>query len=283
MPAGMKRCLVGFILLAACAGAAGEVADPGAQARAIFAVRCVKCHGADVARPKGKFGYVLDLKRVAANPKLIVPFDPAASKVWEDVERDKMPPEGATNGPLSDVEKHAVRAWIEAGAPRPLAKSPDAPASSTNTTAAASPVRTRVLRLLGKLHVPMVHFPIALLAAAALAELGSVWKKRTEIHPIVRYCLLLGTAGALVAAGLGWIHAPFSGFAPSSRGLLLHRWVGTSVAALAGLTVVAAERDVRKRRRGNAFVALLLLTAAAVVLAGHLGGMLVNGDDYYEF
>jgi hypothetical protein len=33
--------------------------------RNIFAAKCVECHGSDLPRPKGRFGYVLDLERLA--------------------------------------------------------------------------------------------------------------------------------------------------------------------------------------------------------------------------
>ena len=278
------RLLALFVLMMlACPIARAGDADSGAEARAVFAVRCVQCHGADLTKPKGKFGYVLDLKRVAANPKLVVPFDPAGSKLWEDVEQNEMPPDGARAGPLSDVEKQAVRAWIEAGAPRPLIATTE-PVSTLGPAQAGDQSHwTRPARFLGKLHVPMVHFPIALLAAAAAGDFWFAWRKHTGIHPAVRFSIFLGAAGAVVGAGLGWIHAPYSGLGAANRTLLLHRWAGTLTAALAVLTFVAARRDSKSDRRGRAFVALLILTALAVSITGHLGGTLVYGDDYYQF
>ena len=38
----------------------------GRETRNIFAVKCAGCHGADAEKPKGRFGYVLDLKRIPA-------------------------------------------------------------------------------------------------------------------------------------------------------------------------------------------------------------------------
>src|SRR5262245_43968270 len=63
------------------AGLAGSEAgkgrrDLGAEVRAVFAAKCASCHGAHLAKPRGKFGYVLDLARVAANPKFVVPSQP---------------------------------------------------------------------------------------------------------------------------------------------------------------------------------------------------------------
>ena len=129
----------------------------------------------------------------------------------------------------------------------------------------------------------MVHFPIALLAAAAAGDFWFAWRKHTGIHPAVRFSIFLGAAGAVVGAGLGWIHAPYTGLGAANRTLLLHRWAGTLTAAFAVLTFVAAQRDSKSDRRGRAFIALLILTALAVSITGHLGGSLVYGDDYYQF
>jgi mono/diheme cytochrome c family protein len=85
--------------------------------RGVFQARCAGCHGPDLPRPRGRFGYVLDLKRLAADPEKIVPGRPAESELWALVEHDEMPPSDAPRGPLAPSEKEAVRAWIAAGAP----------------------------------------------------------------------------------------------------------------------------------------------------------------------
>src|SRR5579864_1425430 len=109
--------LASIIALHACvaSGVAAARNDPptsphlGSDARAIFAVKCIQCHGSTLSHPKGKFGYVLDLRQVARNPDLVVPFNPAESKLWQQIEDDDMPPEGAKAGPLSDPEKAVIR------------------------------------------------------------------------------------------------------------------------------------------------------------------------------
>jgi mono/diheme cytochrome c family protein len=85
--------------------------------RGVFQAKCAGCHGPDLPRPRGRFGYVLDLKRLAADPEKIVPGRPAESELWALVEHDEMPPPDAPRGPLTPAEKEAVRAWIEKGAP----------------------------------------------------------------------------------------------------------------------------------------------------------------------
>ncbi len=84
--------------------------------RGIFQAKCAGCHGPDLPRPWGRFGYVLDLKRLAADPEMVIPGRPTESELWALVEHDEMPPPDAPRGPLTPSEKEAVRAWIEIGA-----------------------------------------------------------------------------------------------------------------------------------------------------------------------
>src|SRR5258708_32417285 len=90
----------------------------------IFEAKCVDCHGPELPRPKGKFGYVLDLKRIAANPDYVVPGHPEKSDIYDMVFKEDMPGEDANVPPLTKDEKEIVRRWIELGAP-------DAPPSAS--------------------------------------------------------------------------------------------------------------------------------------------------------
>lgn len=142
----------------------------------------------------------------------------------------------------------------------------------------------RLLRFLGKFHPVVVHFPIGLLLAAALAQLcvsgGQGW-----LVPAVRFCLAVGAVGAVVAAGLGWISAGFSDYSGRlAEALFLHRWLGTATALLAALAWALYERQLRKGGAGRGGALLALFAAAALVgLAGHFGGSLIYGLDYYTF
>lgn len=286
--------LMPYLLLApAVAAATAEAAPPadlGWRVREVFAAKCSQCHSAGLVRPKGKFGYVLDLARVAANPRLVVPSDVAHSKLWQQIDEGDMPPDDAKAGPLSDSEKQIVRSWIEAGAPAPPAAVQQA--ALIETQSAMTPpvsghglsVFRRVLRLAGKLHVLVIHFPIALIAAAAGMESWWILRRRRGTSPVVRFCVYFGAAGAAIAAVLGWLHAPFSGYESSAAGaLLLHRWLG--VAAAAGAMVVAglSGLDELRGRRSLIFRAALFATALLIGITGHLGGTLVYGDDFFRW
>ncbi|HSU65767.1 MAG TPA: hypothetical protein VLJ39_02745 [Tepidisphaeraceae bacterium] len=257
--------------------------DLGTQVRRVFADKCVECHSPGLSHPKGKFGYVLDLSRVAANPKIVVRFDPAASKLWKQIEDGDMPPDDAEAGPLTDPQKRLIHLWVEAGAPAPLTAQIDPVVASEPLVVAPQSMLTRTLRMIGKLHVLIIHFPIALLAAAAIAESWRIWTGRKGQSPVVRFCVLTGAAAAIVAAAVGWIHASYGGFgADSSQALMLHRWLGTAAGIGAVVTAAACEWDVLRERRTVLFRGILFASAAMVGAAGHFGGMLVYGADFFR-
>src|ERR1051325_3861648 len=207
----------------------------------VLAAKCGQCHGPGVARPKGHFGFVTDLKRFAEDPNYVVPDDPEGSYLWTQIEDGEMPPEKARAGPMTDEEKTTVIEWIKAGAP----PAPDDPQFTSRGTegapsrAAEPPVPppsllTRALQFAGKLHILTIHFPIALLAAASLGEAWSAVARRHQPLPAVRFCLWLGALAAVTAAGLGWLHAYFMTEEPANL-LMLHRWIGTGAGVLAPL------------------------------------------------
>ena len=187
--------------------------DLPAEVRSVFEAKCAGCHGANLAKPKGRFGYVLDLARVAANREMVVPFSPDESELWELVRRGEMPPADAPTGALTARQKEVIRAWIAAGAPAGSA-SPGkdlpplpSPGDAVADEPAAAPPGKQLLPWLGKFHLLFLHFPIALLVAAAAAEGWSVVRGSRVLEPAVRFCVLLGAITAVITVALGWLHA----------------------------------------------------------------------------
>jgi uncharacterized membrane protein len=253
--------------------------DLAARVQALFAARCAECHGPALRQPLGRFGYVLDLKRVAENPRLVKPFDPEASKLWILIRNDEMPEDGE---PLTAKEKEVVRTWIATGAPAGATQAAP-PVATPAAPPAGRSLLQRFFGWVGRFHILVIHFPIALLFAAALGEFWCFWRKTDSLEPAVRFCVQLGAGGAVLAVALGWLHAVVGGFGASSPGTLaLHGWLGTAAsvwaAAVAGLTVW----DAGRRRRWLFRVALW---AGAVLIAAtaHLGGTLVHGDGFFDF
>ena len=271
--------------------------------RAIFEAKCVDCHGPKLVRPKGKFGYVLDLKRMAENPKFIVPGDPKDSVLYDLILHNEMPGEEADVAALTVEEKETVRHWIEIGAPAglpeavesaplPVAKTESAKTETAElvvavvvpTKRAAEPFWKQAIRWVGKFHPVSTHFPVALMLVAVMAEAIGWWTRRESWMQTVRFLVVLAALGGLAAVGLGWMNAYFSSYDKAPGALLWwHRWLGsvTSVWALicAGLACLGpcVEGTLERRRCRGA----LLLGAALVSVTGFLGSALIYGLDHY--
>jgi uncharacterized membrane protein/mono/diheme cytochrome c family protein len=260
-----------------------EAPDPqvlASRVYAIFKARCAECHGPDLLRPKGKFGYVLDLARLATNPKMIVPGMPAQSELYETVFHDEMPPPKSNRPPVTSEEKEIIKSWIEAGAPAPL------PTKNTTVTPPLTLGR-RILRDIGQFHPPSAHFPIALLIVALPAEFLWQLTRKENWKATVRFCVTLGALAAVITATLGWCDAPFSSYAGASASVLLwHRWIGTATAVWAVLVAALAEFS---NRRGNPsrlcrwFRITLVLGVVLVSVAGYLGASLIYGLNHFSW
>jgi uncharacterized membrane protein len=181
-----------------------NVKDAEEEILTVFAAKCAACHGPQLVKPKKGFGYCLDLKRMGENPKLVVPGKFEKSKLYTQIDSDEMPPSPEDDGvPLTKQEKDAVvaalKTWIAAGAPATEGGAPT-PAPT------ASPF-TRTIILAGKFHPLIAHFPIALLVAAAVAEMVWLRTRQSWLTGVVRFCTLFGAAGAVLTACLGWLRA----------------------------------------------------------------------------
>jgi uncharacterized membrane protein len=245
------------------------------QVHALFAVKCTECHGADLDRPKGKFGYVLDLARVAANPKMIAPGKPLKSELYQMVLHNEMPDPKGDVSPLTPVQKNVVKEWIAAGAPAGV---------STGDPVGSPPLTLgrRIIRDVGQFHPLSSHFPIALLIVALPAEL--LWQRtgKDSWKAAARYCVILGAAGAAVTATLGWCDAPSLSFTGISAEVLLwHRWFGTATAVWAVLTAGLCELSHRTPRLRSSFRLALVAGILFVSIAGYLGASLIYGLNHY--
>jgi uncharacterized membrane protein/mono/diheme cytochrome c family protein len=257
--------------------------------RDIFEAKCLDCHGPELPRPKGKFGYTLDLKRIAENPDYVVRGDAEASEIYVLVRDDEMPGEDANVPPLTKEEKEAVRRWVEIGAPHELpagAEKEPASVSVAETGGIEMPTWKRLIRWIGRFHPVSTHFPVGLMMVAVVAEALAWWTRRESWMQTVRFLVILGAAGAIMAAGLGWVNASFTSYVGSSASILKwHRWLGTFTAvwtvACATLCVISECREGspdRQRFRGA-----LLLGAALVGISGFLGSALIYGLDHYAW
>jgi len=255
--------------------------DLGAEVRAVFAAKCAGCHGPDLAKPKGRFGYVLDLRKVASNPEMVVPSSPDESELWSLVSQGEMPPPESASAPLTDAEKETIRAWIAAGAPEALSQVPGGPGATAGP--AEAPVGGRTLRWLGKLHLLLIHFPIALLVAAGIGELVSLWRRSRVPSPTVRFCLTIAAVAIVPTVVFGWFHAAAGNGIGSPQLLTFHRWLGTATGVWVIGTTLWAERDARRGLRSRGVRVALAIGVVLVAATAHLGGLMARGSDFFDW
>lgn len=121
----MTRVLALAVALAATTAVRAD--DLAVDARAVLKTHCASCH----VGPGSENGYAFDaldvasmVKRHAADdPPVLVPKDPAASRVWVRTGVDKnMPPRSKPRPTAGELE--TLKKWIAAGAPSPAAEKP---------------------------------------------------------------------------------------------------------------------------------------------------------------
>jgi uncharacterized membrane protein len=159
----------------------------------------------------------------------------------------------------------------------------DAAADSAHEEALESGV-PKPLAWLGKFHPPVTHFPIALLTAAAIAELLFMRTGAIAYRHALLFCARIGAGTALLAAVLGWF---FAGFRLIDKECVMtaHRWAGTSVALFSVWLLYLAEQIVADEpTTATARFRTALFAAAGLVGAtGFLGGALLYGLDHYAW
>jgi uncharacterized membrane protein len=135
------------------------------------------------------------------------------------------------------------------------------------------------MALTGRVHPLLVHFPIALVLIAAVAELVFLTTQFPEWHMVAVANIRAGAAFAIASAGAGWILAS-SRIVEASQGLEWHRYLGL-MAAFAAVTAALATGEIDRPPRRLWLFRIALFSAAGLVgVAGHLGAVLVWGADF---
>ncbi len=267
-----------------------EQLQAAAQVYDIFHAKCLDCHASTLVKPKGKFGYVLDLERIVSKPKYVIKGEPDKSDIYTLIRDGDMPGEDAKVSPLTAAEKEAVRRWVAIGAPSDLSGvknslSPAPAPGDSEAPRAPLPLWKHLLSWIGKFHPVSTHIPIALMLVAVLADALAWWTQRDSWMQTVRFLVIIAALGGIAAAVLGWINAYFSSYTAANQILLWHRWLGTTTAIWALLCAALVLIDdcregseARKRFRGALFFG-----AALVSVTGFLGSALTYGLDHYQW
>jgi uncharacterized membrane protein len=138
------------------------------------------------------------------------------------------------------------------------------------------------MAIIGRLHPLLIHFPIVLVFVAVAAEIAAVLRSDGRWRWVAVRNLRAAAVFSLLAAVAGWRLAA-TGDVEATALLEWHRWLGTAGATV---TAAAAATTWLDRRWGSPAVwtyRIALLGAAGLVgIAGHLGGLLVWGVNYFR-
>lgn len=142
---------------------------------------------------------------------------------------------------------------------------------------ASTPIERSMARI-GVFHAVAVHFPIALILAAALAQMFVLMGRFTNGADTVRFLVWTGVLGGIGAGLLGWAHS--GPMAANEVGVMLaHRVIGTSL--ITGLAILAGLAEWHHRASSAASMmvlsAALFTSAAALAVNAFLGGALAHG------
>jgi uncharacterized membrane protein len=142
------------------------------------------------------------------------------------------------------------------------------------------------LVLLGRMHPAVVHFPIAWVFLALLIETLSLITKRPEFSAAGFFVQCLAALSFIPAATSGWVRASAMGTNPEFLRLMVpHRNLNLAAGAIFFLAV-ALRIAGRNRWEGClrlVNLALIAISTAFLMYAGHLGGKMVFGTEYLPF
>ena len=142
---------------------------------------------------------------------------------------------------------------------------------------------TKTLSYIGRFHVLVTHFPIALLLFGALFEVVSILGAGANARAVVRASVDLGAVSAIAASALGLMNAIGAEYSGALSDVFWwHRLLGLSTAGVAVAAAMAVEWRARKpsSKVNNSARIAVFATAALVGITGHLGGSLVFGWEY---
>jgi uncharacterized membrane protein len=136
---------------------------------------------------------------------------------------------------------------------------------------------------IGKLHLLVLHFPIALILAAALADMLYLLRRKAFYKDAGFYCIILGALGAIATMATGSMLIDTLNLTGEYHDLgETHEALGitTMIVAILAAGVRVFFRNNLPRIWAWVYGALILAAVALVSVTGHYGGLIAFGKDY---
>ncbi|MEE3001558.1 MAG: c-type cytochrome domain-containing protein [Planctomycetota bacterium] len=132
---------------------------------------------------------------------------------------------------------------------------------------------------LGRLHPLLIHFPIAMILAAAAVEVVQIVRANPRPSRIAGFCTWFGTIVACLATWCGWALGEEHG---SGTTLELHRWFGVATTAILIWVVISwcIERASRSNWSFQSYRVGLWVAAILMVVTSMFGGEMVWGEGW---
>ncbi|HTL18942.1 MAG TPA: c-type cytochrome domain-containing protein [Patescibacteria group bacterium] len=131
-----------------------------------------------------------------------------------------------------------------------------------------------IVLFLGHLHPLLVHLPIGLIVLLALLELFSRMTRFKTANSNSGLILALAVPAAGVTVICGWLLSQAGGY--QDKLLQYHKWTGISTACACAVAGLLYSLDLKK-----AYRVCLFSTVGLLIVAGHYGGSLTHGSDYF--
>lgn len=142
-----------------------------------------------------------------------------------------------------------------------------------------------VLENIGHFHPALVHFPVALVLTAAVAEALYMTKRKQRYGDAARFVITAAAWLSVPAAAAGFAAASGETFDARLEGVFtIHRVAGTT---LPFLVILAYAMGEGARRSGQVWEQMLyrlvlLVAVVCVLVAAYYGGLLEHGDLHEE-
>ena len=129
------------------------------------------------------------------------------------------------------------------------------------------------------LHPVLIHFPLALIPVALVCDAIGKWRNNVSLTHAAWWSMLFATLAAPLTAASGWLWLRQMGDMDHSE-LVYHQWLGTALPIL--LIPIAWWRFClhgAQRTVPNSHLSVLGFALLAVMIQGHLGGMMSFGNE----
>jgi len=222
--------------------------------------KCKNCHAAEGNRRNAYGKELAKLVKMSENNML-------TTDMLKQVEGNDSDGDGWTNG---DEIKNGYLPGDPASHPAGKPGDPILPAPKVAGASAASsagPIPNH------SFHPAFIHFPIGLFLFGVFMEFYGIWKKNPDFGKVAQWNLqgALCSMGVVVPTGVAaWLRGGHKLEGP----MLIHLIFAVSSVLLIWLSI-----SMRKKLGGDnqGYHILLILTALAITIAGHYGGVMVYG------